>query len=77
MWSWERFALPVQLVIASVSEACHRAGHFGPDPLAPRNDESSKRKPGLAKRNPGRAAASCMPSTYADGNMEWPAPARM
>ena len=19
--------------------ACHRAGHFGPDPLAPRNDE--------------------------------------
>ena len=20
--------------------ACHRAGHFGPDPLAPRNDES-------------------------------------
>ena len=23
--------------------ACHRAGHFGPDPLAPRNDEATLR----------------------------------
>jgi hypothetical protein len=25
-------------------EACHRAGHFGPDPLAPRNDEGVKKR---------------------------------
>jgi hypothetical protein len=24
------------------SRSCHRAGHFGPDPLAPRNDESER-----------------------------------
>jgi hypothetical protein len=22
-----------------IASSCHRAGHFGPDPLAPRNDE--------------------------------------
>jgi len=31
-------------VIASASEACHRAGHFGPDPLAP---ALLKRQPAL------------------------------
>src|SRR5690349_4634113 len=47
--------------------ACHRAGHFGPNPLAPRNDEAQRRTPcpNIPKPlSPARSGRSPAPSFW-------------